>query len=64
MNIQDLWNQCVDNTNDVTSCLELYTEKIREIFIEKVKNIKNPYPKDVFCGIMKKLLKLGKKRIL
>jgi len=48
MSIHDLWNKCVDETNDVPSCLELYTKKIRGIFIENINNIKNPYPKDIF----------------
>jgi gamma-glutamyl phosphate reductase len=48
MSIHNLWNECVDKTNDVPSCLELYTQKIKELFIEEVKNTKNPYPKDVF----------------
>jgi hypothetical protein len=48
MTIHDLWNECVDKTNDVSSCLELYTKEIRKQLIEEVKNLKNPYPKDIF----------------
>lgn len=48
MTIHDLWNECVDKTNDVPSCLELYTKQIRKQLIEEIKNLKNPYPKDIF----------------
>lgn len=48
MTIHDLWNECVDKTNDVPSCLELYTKEIRKQMIEEIQNLKNPYPKDIF----------------
>lgn len=48
MDIHNMWNECVDKTNDVPSCLELYTKKRREQLIKEIKKTKNPYPKDVF----------------
>ncbi len=28
MNIHILWNECVDKTTDISSCIELYTKRI------------------------------------
>jgi len=39
MTIHDLWNECVDKTNDAPSCLELYTEEIRRLLIEEIKDL-------------------------
>ena len=40
MTIHDLWNECVNKTNDVPSCLELYTKEIRKQMIEEIQDLK------------------------
>ena len=58
MTIHDLWNECVDKTNDVSSCLELYTKEIRKQMIEEIQNLKNPYPKDIFVWDNEELIEI------
>lgn len=43
MNIHHLWNKCVDETNDVVGCLELYTGKIKETIFDDIDKIKLNY---------------------
>ena len=37
-NIHKLWNECVDKTNDVVQCLELYTKSIKEDLFRDFEN--------------------------
>lgn len=62
MTIHDLWNECVDETNGVPACLELYTKKIRKQLIEEIKNVMNPYPKDIFVWDNKEDIKITRGR--
>jgi hypothetical protein len=45
-NIHKLWNECVDKTNDVVQCLELYTKLIKEDLFEEVENLSKPLAGD------------------
>ena len=56
MNIHILWNECVDKTTDISSCIELYTKRIIKEKNEEFDKIldelrsNNPYPNDIFTG--------------